>query len=261
MFRDPDSSRFGPLACALLAAALLPACASSTPPPPPAPAPPPVIVQAPTPEITFKTIFVDNFDAVQGEWQQVSGYWETVGGHMIQKTDDPRQLNAIRFVLSPRIADATIETLVRVNPTRPVALTNSAQDQDLMRNIRYLIGAGIVFRMKDPQNYYMWRLAGEEGAVLGRMQNGAWTEPDLCNPRVRDSLQGDRIGFRADNWYRLKVEAYGNRFVVFINDEPVCSVTDDTFTVGQFGLVTFKTAADFDYIKVWDKREPQIKPR
>ncbi len=199
------------------------------------------------------TIFYDNFDFTKGEWQQVSGIWETRDGFMMQKTDDPRQLNAIRYIQSPRISDATIETQLRVKPSRPMTLTNSPQDQELLRSIRYIIGAGIVFRMTDPSNYYMFRLAGEEGAVLGRMRDGAWNEQDLCNPRVRDFLTGSRLGFRPDNWYRLKVDCYANRITVYINDEPVCSVTDDTYAVGQVGLVTFKTAADFDHIKIYDK--------
>lgn len=217
-------------------------------------------VQAATP--APKTIFYDNFTSAKGEWQQVAGIWETYttgDGIMSQKTDDPRQLNAIRYVQTPRIADGTLETYVRVAPSRPATLTDSEQDRELMRNIRYIVGAGLVFRMKDPKNYYMFRLAGEEGAVLGKMVDGVWT--DLDNPRVVNILQGSRIGFRADNWYRLKVEVYGNRIVCSINDEPVVNKTDDTFTSGNFGLVTFKTAADFDYIKVTNRNETEINTR
>ena len=207
-----------------------------------------------------KTIFYDNFTSVKGEWQQVSGIWETYtagDGTLAQKSDDPRALNAIRYVQTPRIADATLETSLRVSPTRPVALTDSDQDRELMRNIRFIIGAGLIFRMKDPKNYYMFRLAGEEGAVLGKMVDGVWT--DIDNPRVRDFLQGSRIGFRSDNWYRLKVEVYGNRIVCSINDEPIINKTDNTFESGNFGVVTFKTAADFDYVKVTNRNESEVR--
>ena len=240
-------------ALALITLSLAAASCASAPPEPPE------VVVAPPPQLTPKEIFTDNFDEVRNEWQMTAGIWEYRGGLSVQRSDDPRSLNAIRYVQSPRVSDATIETLVRINPSVPVALTQSAQDSDLVRNIRYIIGAGIVFRMRDAGNYYMFRLAGEEGAVLGRMQNGTWNERDLCNPRVRDFLTGDRIGFRADNWYKLQVDAYANRIVVYINDEPVCSATDDTFQVGQVGLVTFKTAAEFDYIRVYNKQEPQIR--
>ena len=224
--------------------ALLPACTTAAP----APAP-----QTVAPETGTNVIYDDRFDSVKGEWQQVSGIWEVLDGHLVQKTDDPRQLNAIRYIQTPRIADASIETEVRIRPDRPAQWTSSQADEEMRRNIRFIIGAGIVFRMRDTNNFYMFRLAGEEGAVLGRMIDGQWNEEDLCNPRVRDFLEGSRIGFTADNWYRLKVEVYGNRITVFINDEPVCSATDNTFGIGNVGLVTFKTPADFDYIKVFNK--------
>jgi hypothetical protein len=234
--------KYANLLLILSAVLLLPGCASAEP----QTAPPAV-------DTARDVIFYDNFSQIQGTWQQVSGIWETLDGHLIQKTDDPRHLNAIRYIQTPRIADATIETEVRIRPYRPEQWTSSPADEQLARNIRYIIGAGIVFRMQDPDNFYMFRLAGEEGAVLGRMIDGQWNEPDLCNPRVRDFLEGSRIGFRRDNWYRLKVEAYGSRMTVFINGEPVCSAVDATFTIGHVGLVTFKTAADFDYVKVSNK--------
>lgn len=205
-----------------------------------------------------KTIYYDTFDFVKPEWQQVSGIWEVRDGFLLQKSDDPRQLNTIRYLQTPRVSDATIETLVRINPSRPTMWTDSPADRDLANNIRYIIGAGIIFRMRDQQNFYMFRLAGEEGAVLGRMVDGQWNNTDLCNPRVRDFLEGSRIGFRQDNWYRLKVDAYANRIQVYINDEPVCSAVDNTFNLGQVGLVTFKTGADFDYLKVTDRTQSEI---
>ncbi len=206
---------------------------------------PPVVAQ---PDAGNRTIYFDAFNNIKPEWQQVGGIWEVVDGWLIQRTDDPKSLNAIKYVQSPRIADATLEADVRVKPFRPQQWTDSPEDQELRRNIRYIIGAGIVFRMKDANNYYMFRLAGEEGAVLGKMVDGEWV--DIQNPRVRNILRGDRIGFRPDNPYRLRVECYGSSIKCFIDDEPVCTANDGQFDLGQFGLVTFKTSAEFDFIKV-----------
>ncbi len=230
----------GGLVFALLVPVLLVnlGCAEATP------TPQPVAQQS------SNSIFVDEFNSVKGEWQQISGIWEQRNGYLAQTTDDPRQLNTIKYIQTPRMSDGTIQTMVRVIPFRPSQWTDSEADSTQKFNIRYIVGAGIVFRMKDANNYYMFRLAGEEGAVLGRMIDGRWNETDLCNPRVRDLLHGHRLGFREDNWYRLKVEAYGSRLQAYINDEPVCSVTDNTFSLGQVGLVTFKAAADFDWIRV-----------
>jgi hypothetical protein len=252
--------------CCLVLSAALAACTTTitaVPPTPPAATvaqtSTPVATPAPTTmSVAPRSLFYDQFTSVKGEWQQVSGIWETRTdkGLLIQKTDDPRQLNAVRYVQTPRIADATIETAVSITPTRPLTIIGDT-DAQLARDLRYIIGAGLVFRMKDSQNYYMFRLAGEEGAVVGKMVNGEWN--DLCNPRVRDFLDGSRIGFTEENRYRLKVEVYGNRITAFIDDEPVCRVTDETFSIGNVGVVTFKTPADFDYLKVTNKEESEVR--
>jgi hypothetical protein len=200
-----------------------------------------------------KTIFFDNFDGRKNEWQQVRGNWKVgTDGFFLQRSADPRHVNSIIFVDHPQAADCTIETFVRIKPDLPATLTNSVQDQNLLRNVRYIIGAGIIFRYKNQNNFYMFRLAGEEGAVLGKMVDGVWV--DLSNPRSADYLQ-DRIKFSESNWYRLKVDAYGDRIVCYINDSVVVSKADTTFSLGNFGLCTFKTKAHFDYMKVYDKTE------
>ena|GEM_PF-1645351 len=200
-----------------------------------------------------KTIFFDNFNTRKNEWQQVRGNWKVdANGFFLQRSADPRHINSIIFVDHPQAADCSIETFVRVKPDLPAALTDSVQDRNLLRNVRYIIGAGIIFRFKDPDNFYMFRLAGEEGAVLGKMVDGIWV--DLSNPRSADYLQ-ERIKFSESNWYRLKVDAYGSRIICYINDSVVVSKSDTTYSLGNFGLCTFKTKADFDYIKVYDKTE------
>ncbi len=252
----------------LLIALLVSNCATAAPPPPP-PTPQPTRTETVTEvikevriekqELTVRlkgvkaSIHEDDFNHVKTEWEQSAGIWQTSDGRFKQKSDDARHFNAIQYVHTPRIADATIETRVQVLPSRPNQWTSSPEDQELQRNIRFIFGAGIIFRMKDKNNYYMFRLAGEEGAVLARMVAGKWNEKDLCNPRVRDFLEGYRIGFGEGNWYHLKVEAYGSRIKAYIDGEPVCSVVDDTFSLGHYGLVTFKTPADFDYALVYDK--------
>ena len=125
---------------------------------------------------------------------------------------------------------------------------DSAADQALVRNVRYIIGAGIIFRMKDNNNYYMFRLAGEEGAVLGKMVNGVWV--DIDNPRSIDFLP-ERVRFSQANWYALKVVCNGDRITCYINDSVVVNKTDTQFSLGRFGLCTFKTRADFDFFKVY----------
>lgn len=204
-------------------------------------------------ELGPKTIFYDNFNNRKNEWQQIRGNWKVdPRGFFLQRSADPRDLNSIIYVDHPQAADATYETYVRVNPDLPSYITGSMQDQRLLNNVRYIIGAGIIFRMRDANNFYMFRLAGEEGAVLGKMVDGEWI--DIANPRSSNFLP-ERVKFSEANWYRLKVDAYGSRIVCYINDSVVASKTDTTFSLGSFGLVTFKTKADFDFFKVNTKQE------
>jgi hypothetical protein len=195
-----------------------------------------------------ETIFYDNFDARKNEWQQVRGNWKfSSDGFLFQQSADPRHINTIIYVDHPQVADATLETFVRVNPDLPTTITASAQDQELLNSVRYVIGAGIIFGMKDQDNFYMFRLAGEEGAVLGKLVKGEWV--DIDNPRSADYLP-ERVKFSEHNWYRLKVKVQGNRITCYINDSAVINKTDTDLELGRFGLCTFKTRADFDYIKV-----------
>lgn len=218
-----------------------------------APPPPADTVQTSEPTAGPKTIFFDNFNTRKNEWQQVSGNWiVATRGFMVQRASDPRMLNCLMYVSHPQAANCTLETYVRIVPDLPAVLTNSKADQELVRNVRYIIGAGIIFRMKDQNNYYMFRLAGEEGAVLGKMVNGVWV--DIDNPRSIDFLP-ERVRFSADNWYSLKVDCYGDRIICYINDSVVVNKTDTQFGLGRFGLCTFKTRAEFDYFKVHDKTQ------
>jgi hypothetical protein len=204
-------------------------------------------------EVGPKTIFYDNFNSRKNEWQQIRGNWKVdPRGFFLQRSADERALNSVIYVDHPQAADATYETYVRITPDLPTYITGSMQDQRLLNNVRYIIGAGIIFRMQDSNNFYMFRLAGEEGAVLGKMVDGEWI--DIANPRSANFLP-ERVKFSEANWYRLRVDAYGSSIVCYINDSVVVSSSDTTFTLGNFGLVTFKTKADFDYFKVYTRQE------
>jgi hypothetical protein len=94
----------------------------------------------------------------------------------------------------------------------------------------------------------MFRLAGEEGAVLGKMVDGQWQ--DLANPRAADFLSSL---IRMDTPYSLRVRAQGRRIQTWVNDRAVASLEDGSFTTGRVGLITFRTQAAFASIKVVER--------
>ncbi len=194
------------------------------------------------------TVFYDNFDFRKNEWQQVRGNWRFhSNGFLVQSSADPRHINSVIYINHPQVADSTIETFVRIRPDLPAYITGNMQDQRLLNDVRYIIGAGIIFRMQNQDNFYMFRLAGEEGAVLGKLIGGEWV--DIANPRSADYLR-ERVKFSRNNWYHLKVRVYGSRITCYINGSAVVNVVDNTLTLGRVGLCTFKTRADFDFIRI-----------
>lgn len=202
----------------------------------------PIMVVPPTQPVDSNLIFRDNFDTHKNEWVERTGRWKWIDGFLSQTTSDPRELNSILFLSNPQVADGSIETLVRINFSEHALMDNPAY------NRKYIVGAGIIFRMQDMKNYYMFRLAGETGAVLGKMVDGEWI--DIKNPRAYDFLEGEVLNFGANNWYNLKVDLKGNRIICYVQNSAVINAVDDTFSIGKVGLVTFKASADFDFINI-----------
>lgn len=217
---------------------------------------PPAVVVAPAAASGEKVVFFDEFlpdrgdlrnlwvSNGKGQWivqRKTSGFAGCEDGCLKQQSEDPRALNTTYVVRTPQMADGVIETKARLS--YDISVTTG---QDRLKEIRQFLGTGIVFRSVDDENYYMFRLAGEEGAVLGKMVKGQWT--DIANPRRVDFLEGGRI--KPNQWYTLKVIARGSNIRCFINDNPVISTNDSQFSVGKFGLTTFKTMGDFEYLRV-----------
>ena len=158
------------------------ACQSAGPPPPAAPN-----------AAQGKVLLHDDFDAYNPNWRQVRGQWAVADGVMAQVREDERERNTILFYEPLPVADAEVETEVAMNVSPGVF---NSGDPSVFRRI---VGAGLVFRYQDENNFYMFRLAGEEGAVVGKMRNGQWE--DMANPRAAD-FAGTLVQFRTP--YRLK---------------------------------------------------------
>jgi hypothetical protein len=214
------------------------ACASAQARPPAPPAPPPASAE--------KVLLSDSFDQYSPQWRQVRGQWGVQGGMAMQARDDSREMNTIMFFEPLTIADAEIATSARMTARLPQFPT--AADAELIEARRSIAGAGLVFRYQDENNFYMFRLAGEEGAVLGKMQDGQWR--DLANPRAAD-FGGSRI--QMDTPYEIRVRVQGQRIQCWVNNRAVANLEDATFSTGRVGLVTFRTQAAFDYIRVVER--------
>ncbi len=193
-----------------------------------------------------KVLLSESFDNYDPHWRQVRGQWALVDGNLLQARDDARELNAMTFFDPLNVADAEITTEVSVIHDMPQILTSG--DGELLATKRRVAGAGMVFRYQDENNFYMFRTAGEEGVVLGKVIDGQWHE--LANPRAAD-FSG--LLLKSDTPYQLRVRAVGNRIQAWIGDKAVANVVDDSLGTGRIGLATFRSKASFNALRVVER--------
>ena len=98
--------------------------------------------------------------------------------------------------------------------------------------------AGVVWRYKDKDNYYIVRAnALENNVVLYKVENGKRT--DLKPLDAGLFAYGKKATVPSGQWSELRVAAKGNRFEVSVNGDSLFAVEDNTFTkAGQVGLWT-----------------------
>jgi hypothetical protein len=97
--------------------------------------------------------------------------------------------------------------------------------------------AGIVWRAKDANNYYIVRAnALEDNVVLYKTVAGKRSSLDIVGQR---GGYGVKTPVPAARWHTLRVEFAGSRFKVVFNGKALYEVDDRTFTeAGQIGLWT-----------------------
>jgi hypothetical protein len=100
--------------------------------------------------------------------------------------------------------------------------------------------AGLVWRAKDADNYYVVRANALEGnVVLYKTVRGSRSSLDIIG---RKGGYGVNISVPDNRWLRLRVEFRGSRFKVLYEGEQIFEVEDSTF--GEAGMVGLWTKAD-----------------
>src|SRR5712691_10917110 len=146
-------------------------------------------------------------------------------GVWIVKKDDQAQGN----VLMQTDADTTDYRF-------PVAVYDDVTAKDVDLSVRFKAisgkgdqGAGLVWRYRDQNNYYITRCnALEDNCTMYHVVNGR---------RVAFSNQNVKVG--SNVWHTLRVEAAGDHFVVTYDGKKVLDARDSTFKdAGKVGLWT-----------------------
>lgn len=118
----------------------------------------------------------------------------------------------------------------------PLAIADDGSFKDLALDVRFKAisgevdrAAGLVFRLKDANNYYIARAnALENNYNLYHVVDGQ-----------RREITGSRVKVASGEWHQLRVEAVGNKITCYYDGEKKIETTDNTFKdAGEIGLWT-----------------------
>jgi Domain of Unknown Function (DUF1080) len=153
-------------------------------------------------------------------------------------------------VLKDDSAPSKSNVLAQVSTDRtagrfPLAILDRASLKDGTLTVKFKAvsgtvdqGAGLVWRYRDPNNYYIVRAnALEDNVVLYKVQNGE--RVSLAPKGAVSNTYGVKHRVPQQTWSTLSVAFRGNVFTVSLNGETLFDVVDSTFTgAGRTGLWT-----------------------
>ncbi len=131
----------------------------------------------------------------------------------------------------------------------PLAIADDGSFRDFDLSVRFKAvsgkvdqAGGLVFRLRDANNYYVVRANALEGNYnLYRVVNG-----------TRREITGSKLRVTAGEWHEFRVEVRGNHLSCYFDGTKKIEATDDTFKdPGKIGLWTkADSVTSFDDLKV-----------
>jgi hypothetical protein len=94
---------------------------------------------------------------------------------------------------------------------------------------------GVMARYRDTGNYIYLSLRKSNTVSMRKLVNGQITQ-----------LGTAVLNVTPGTWYRLRLDAVGNRLRAYVNGRLVLESTDPQPSSGRTGVLTYRTAADFD---------------
>ena len=130
----------------------------------------------------------------------------------------------------------------------PLAIVEKANYKDVVLSVRFKAisgardqGAGLVWRFRDANNYYIVRAnALENNVVLYKVQEGM--RISLAPKGTSEKTYGVKTRVPGNTWNRLGVQVKANLFTVSLNGQKLFEVEDNTFAEG--GKIGLWTKAD-----------------
>ena len=160
--------------------------------------------------------------------------------------DGARQIDIVQSMVTRKLAGiaiapvdrkALVSVLERASAQGiPVAVYDNFTARDVHLSVQFKPisgtgdqGAGLVWRYRDQNNYYLARCnALENTCTIYRVANGQ-----------RETLSSQSVTVASNTWHTLRVEAGGDQFVVSYDGKKVLDAKDGTFKdSGKVGLWT-----------------------
>jgi len=200
--------------------------------------------QTATPQQTSGKQFVYNFDSDTPGQLPAKFHGAKTGGGTPEKwvvTTDPTAPSKPNVVAQT----STDQTDYRF----PLLISDEGSFQDLDLSVKFKAvsgsidrAGGLVFRVKDANNYYVVRAnALEDNYRLYHVVNGK-----------RSQFAGANFKVTSAEWHELHVEAVGNKITCYYDGSKKIEASDDTFkAAGKVGLWTkADSVTSFDDLKV-----------
>jgi len=206
-----------------------------------------VAAEKPAPQQTAGNQFTYNFDGDTPRQMPAKFHSAKTGGGTQEKwvmTADPS---------APSKPNVVAQTSTDKTDYRfPLLISDAGSFQDLDVSVKFKAvsgsidrAGGLVFRLKDPNNYYIVRAnALENNYRLYHVVNGR-----------RSQFAGANLKVTSGEWHELRVEAAGNKITCYYDGNKKIEATDDTFKdAGKVGLWTKADSVTyFDDLKVTAK--------
>ncbi len=190
-----------------------------------------VAAEKPAPQQTSGKQFVYNFDSDTPGQLPAKFHSAKTGGGPQEKwvvSADPTAPSKPNVVTQA----STDQTDYRF----PLLISDEGAFQNLDLSVKFKAvsgnidrAGGLVFRLKDPNNYYIVRAnALENNYRLYHVVNGR-----------RSQFAGANLKVTSGEWHELRVEAVGNKLTCYYDGNKKIEATDDTFKdAGKVGLWT-----------------------
>jgi hypothetical protein len=209
--------------------------------------PPSVAAEKPAPLQAAGKQFVYNFDSDAPGQLPAKFHTAKTGGGTVEKW------SVVADPSAPSKPNVVAQTSTdRTDYRFPLLISDEGSFQDLDLSVRFKAvsgsvdrAGGLVFRLRDPNNYYIVRAnALENNYRLYHVVNGR-----------RSQFAGANFKITSGEWHELRVEATGSKITCYYDGDKKIEATDSTFKdAGKVGVWTKADSVTyFDDLKVTAK--------